>query len=212
MEYIDIFDCNYNPKGTEEKNAAHKKGLWHQAFHCWIIRPNGKMLLQVRGKDKSTYPNLLDISAAGHLSAGEKITDGIREIKEEIGIDVNPNNLIYLGYYKQAEDIPTKDGICYNREFDHVFFLKDKTPLKQYKLQKEEVDGIFEIDIKQALPLFNKEVNAVEINGLARKNDILIPETKTVTLADFVPNPVKHYIKIFIMAERLLEGKKYLAV
>ena len=38
MEFIDIFDADYNHIGTEEKNEAHRKGFWHQTFHWPISR------------------------------------------------------------------------------------------------------------------------------------------------------------------------------
>ena len=171
MEYIDIFDANYNLLGQEEKDKAHLDGLWHHTFHCWIIRPNNKILLQLRSKDKSTHPDKLDISAAGHLSSGETLMDGIREIKEEIGIDVDEKRLRYLGCLKSASDIPTKKGIFLNREFVHTYFLQDDTPLDKYVLQESEVDGVYEMDIQDGLKLFNDEVESIKIIGISRERE-----------------------------------------
>jgi isopentenyldiphosphate isomerase len=209
-EMIDIFDCNYNHIGIEDKEEAHKKGAWHQSFHCWIVRPNGKIILQLRSKDKSTYPNTLDISGAGHLSAGEEPLDGIRELEEELGLVVNPESLNYLGYYKQAVDIPTKNGIFYNREFSHTFLLLDDTPLDEYIMQDDEVDGVFEIDIKEGLKFFSDEIDNISISGIYRENKENV--TKSVGFESFTPRAKCMWVKVFIMAERLLQGEKYLAV
>ncbi|WNQ12825.1 NUDIX domain-containing protein [Paenibacillus aurantius] len=52
------------------------------------------LLLQRRHPGKDTYPGLFDITAAGHLEAGENVSDGIRELKEELGTD-----LFFLSHY-----------------------------------------------------------------------------------------------------------------
>ena len=212
MEYVDIYDCNYNHIGQEEKEKAHKQGMWHSSFHCWIIRPNNKILFQLRSKDKTTYPDRLDISAAGHLSAGEEIIDGIREINEELGIEVIPDELTYLGYKQHAKNIPTKNGMHHNREFQHTFILKNDIPLTEDKLQEEELDGIFEIDIQDALALFNEETNEIQAIGFLINNGIITAKTRTVNKSHFVSRPKWSYLKILIMAERYINGEKLLAI
>ncbi|MDD4555816.1 MAG: NUDIX domain-containing protein [Alphaproteobacteria bacterium] len=208
MEYIDIFDVNYNHIGKEEKDKAHLDGLWHQTFHCWIIRPDNKILFQLRSKIKSTFPNLLHVSAAGHLSAGESIEDGIREMKEELGIDVDFSKLSLVGVHKQVVDIPTSKGTFFNREFTHTYFLNDDTPLDKYLQQPEEVDGVYELDINDAFRLFNDEADEVSVYGFNRElNDF---ETIKVNKARFVNLGVSYFNKLFIMAERFIQGEKYL--
>src|SRR5690606_6282649 len=73
---------------------------WHEAFHCWFISREDStdyIYLQFRSDEKKDYPNLLDITAAGHILAHETVLDGVREIKEEIGINVSPDELELLG-------------------------------------------------------------------------------------------------------------------
>ena len=70
-ELIDIYDEKMNLLGTATREQAHREGLWHTSFHCWIVRrsPEGRpqVLLQIRGKTQN-HPSLIDISSAGHLS------------------------------------------------------------------------------------------------------------------------------------------------
>ena len=98
-ELVDIYDDAFKKIGTALKSEARKKGYWVSSIHCWIINPkdNGFVLFQKRGSEKLVFPNALDVSAAGHYKAGEKIKDGVREISEEIGLSVDYKDLIPLG-------------------------------------------------------------------------------------------------------------------
>ncbi len=76
-EYIDIFDENNNPTGeVKEKQQAHEDGNFHRTAHIWIINDKSELLLQKRSASKKTHPNFWDISAAGHIRAGESVIDG----------------------------------------------------------------------------------------------------------------------------------------
>lgn len=100
QEKLKIFDDNKNLLGLATRSDVHRIGYWHEAFHCWFISKEqgiNYIYLQLRSKNKKDYPNLLDITAAGHLLADETVEDGVREIKEEIGIDVAFKELVKLG-------------------------------------------------------------------------------------------------------------------
>ena len=99
-ELIDIFDENMNLLGTALKSQAHREGLWHKTFHCWLARKNdeGRVMvwLQLRNKDKSIYPDMLDVSAAGHVKSGEEVKDGYREVTEELGLSLQKDDLVKM--------------------------------------------------------------------------------------------------------------------
>ena len=102
-EYFDILDENGNKTGERKlRSEVHRDGDWHRAVHIWIINQNGEVLLQRRSPNKDSNPNMLDISCAGHLSAGDESLEGaIRELKEELGLDVRPNELQFIKTIKR---------------------------------------------------------------------------------------------------------------
>lgn len=139
-ELIDICDEHNNLTGIKElKTKAHKTGLWHRSAHIWIYNSKKEILLQLRAKEKPLYPDMWDISVAGHVSAGEQpIQAALREIKEEIGLSVKESDLSFFKIVKHKSifrDIK-------NNEFYYVYFLKFDEDINHLKLQKEEVQTI----------------------------------------------------------------------
>ncbi|MEI7718752.1 MAG: NUDIX domain-containing protein [archaeon] len=139
-ELIDIFDEENKFTGVKKmKSEAHKDGSWHRVIRVWIYNSKGEVLIQLRAKDKLLYPNLWDISAAGHIGVGEEpITSCLREIKEEIGLDVKLEDLEFHDI--QPARILTSAMV--NNELAYAYFLKFDGDIKQLKLQEEEVQEI----------------------------------------------------------------------
>ena len=211
-EYLDIFDDNMKHIGTAPRAEVHAKGHWHHTFHCWLLRRDGDrkfVLFQRRGPDKSLYPNTLDITAAGHLTAGETPADGIRELEEELGVKVDFGNIIPLGIRCDVAII----GTMINREFCHTFMYESGLPLDSYKLQLEEVSGLVEMEIKDGLNLFSQQnqlvpVSGYQVDAAGKKRPVEI----NVSEADIIPRLDHYYLKVFIMAERYFQGKRSLAI
>ena len=209
MENLDYFDENLNYLGTASRQEVHQKGLWHKTIHCWVLRSEQEqnyVVFQQRSAQKEYNPLTLDISAAGHYGAGETDQDATREIEEELGIDVTWDKLMFLGILQEANIIPGQYGVtAINREFCYTYLLADNRPVNTYQIQKEEVSTIVQISVNEGLKLFSGESPSVQ--GIDINNQIT-----EYTLKDFLPRANTYYLKIFIMAERYFEGKKYLAI
>lgn len=145
-EIIDILDSDGNTTGkTSLKSVAHQKGLFHATVHIWFYTTDKQILLQKRSANKNTFPNLWDISVAGHIAAGEKIENAaIREIEEEIGLRIHKNELQKIGVKKST--VKHKNGIIDN-QFHHIFIVKLTCKLTELKKQKEEVAELQLVDL-----------------------------------------------------------------
>lgn len=211
MEILNTFDYMYNPVGKAERSVVHKEGLWHETFHCWIIRKRaGKIyvLFQKRSACKKTYPDMLDISSAGHLQFDETPKDGIRELEEELGVKTSTEKMRYLGMRVEVVEMPT----LHDKEFQHVYLLEDDTPLTGYKLQEEEVAGLVEVELNAGLQLLYNEVESAECNAVFLRNGELKEEKYNLRYEELISRPDGYYKKIFIMAQRYFGGEKYLSI
>lgn len=98
MELIQIVDKNGNFTGQiMDKEEAHDKNLLHNEVAAFVINDKGQVLLQKRSANKRFNPNKWAL-CAGYVDAYESLENAIlREIKEEIGIGINPNELVPFG-------------------------------------------------------------------------------------------------------------------
>ena len=199
-ELLDILDESGRPTGEVlAKSEAHRLGLWHRCFHCWICGSDAAgpyLLIQRRAAAKDTWPGYLDITAAGHLSAGEETLDGLREIEEELGLQVNPERLVPLGTIRIEQQLPAG----YDREFHEVFLLRDNTPPDNLRLQKEEVESIFRLNLN--------DVETLYATGEAPASEYAPGRTTTtrIHLTEFVPTNEDHLAQIASAASQLLSG------
>jgi isopentenyldiphosphate isomerase len=201
-ELLDVLDELGRPTGeVAGKSEAHRRGLWHRCFHCWIAGEDAGgpyLLVQRRAATKDTWPGYLDVTAAGHLQSGEEpLKGGLREIEEELGLKVDPAMLIPLGTRRIEQGIP--EG-C-DREFHEVFILFDPTPPEDLRLQKGEVEAMLRIKLGDAERLGAEGgVPAVECaEGKA--------STTRVHLSEFVPNEDEYLRQVAGAARRLLAGE-----
>jgi isopentenyldiphosphate isomerase len=195
-ERFDIYDDKMNPAGTAARQVVHAQGLWHRTFQCWIISDQDEcptLLFQKRHPDKDTYPGLLDISCAGHLQAGEGIEDGVRELKEELGIEVSFEELEPRGIY-YAQKQPAPDLI--DREICHVFIYRSDQALASYRLQTAEVTGLYRVkleDVKRLIRGFQED-ETIEAEGveLDKQGDLQYV-VRCYGKNDFVPHTPEYY-------------------
>jgi len=146
-ELIDIFDEDNNFLDVQKmKSQAHKNGLWHRTAHIWIYNSNGEILLQLRAKNKDIYPNVWDISAAGHIGAGEDIViSGLREVEEEISLKLKEKDLDFYKILKKQTSF--KD--FQDNEFHYVYISKFEGDISNLKKQEEEVQELKFIPISK---------------------------------------------------------------
>lgn len=200
-ERFDIYDESGAHIGTAGRSEVHACGYWHRSFHCWVTRRAGDsklVMFQLRHGNKDTYPLHYDITAAGHLTAGETVQDAVREIEEELGIPTTFEMLIPLNQ-TSFESSGIAQGIPFiDREISDVFALVYDGPLDSLQLQADEVIGIFEAELESMIELFEGRLDAVFAQGFeVDENGSRRFDERQVTTSEFVTRPLSHYAAVF---------------
>lgn len=133
-ELIDVLDVNGKPTGQVlSRDEVHARRLLHRLAHVWIINRAGEVLLQQRSADKSHLPSCWDVSANGHIGAGESsITSIQRECAEELGLTIPVNEFIWF----------TEEGEATDSTLNDAFFVRREVELATLKIQTEEVQAV----------------------------------------------------------------------
>jgi isopentenyldiphosphate isomerase len=200
-EQFDVYDERGNWMGTAQRGEVHAQGLWHHTIHCWLVRQTGEnsaqILFQKRSPNKDTNPGRFDITAAGHLAAGETPQDAVREIEEELGIQVTFDQLTEYGILREQATGVNRGKAYIDAEISHVFGLVTTQDLQQFKLQEEEVSGLYEADADELIALLEGQVDKLEVTGVALHEGQLQADEVVITCSSFVSRDYGYYLSMF---------------
>ena len=131
MEKRDLYDENRKLTGkTIYKGEEIPKGSYIVVVLVFIQNSEGKFLIQKRSERK----NGLYATTGGYPKSGEDSVQGIiTEVKEEIGIDLNPEDLqLYYGGRSEEERV----------FWDDYYVKMDVPDIENLELQEEEVASL----------------------------------------------------------------------
>lgn len=132
MEVWDVYDKDRNKTDrTHVRENPLAVGDYHIVVHIWIKNKLGKILLTKRHPDK-TYPHLWECPGGSILTGESSIDGAIREVMEEIGINLNRSNGTLIK--SERRDI-------FNDFYD-VWLFKQDFKIEETLLQKDEVCDI----------------------------------------------------------------------
>ena len=155
IEYWDL----YNDK-REKINKTIKRGdklldsEYHLVANAWIVNDNNEFLITQRNENKS-HPLMWECTGGSALIGETTLDAAIREVKEELGINIYEKDAVLIGskkrYYPNCPD------------FLDVYIFKSNVLLKNIKIQEEEINDVMWASKEKILKLYeegNFEANA----------------------------------------------------
>lgn len=96
-EYTQIVDRNDNVIGKKLRSEITKDDIY-RVSSLWVFNQNSELLIAQRPMWKKNDPGKWTESAVGTLEEGETYESNlVKEAKEELGLDLNENKLIFIG-------------------------------------------------------------------------------------------------------------------
>ena len=91
MELWDLYTKDRALTGeTHVRGKPLPEGRYHLAVHVWIRNSKGEYLVSQRAASRAAYPLMWE-SPGGSVAKGEdSLAGALREVKEEVGIDLAP--------------------------------------------------------------------------------------------------------------------------
>ena len=146
MEYFDVYDINKNKLGYKKaRGESLEEHEYNTGVEIWIFNDN-KLLLTQRSLNKS-HPGQWEVPGGCSQTNETSTMTLIRELKEEINLDINNNyRLLTTQIYK--------------KQFIDIYTSNISINLKNIKLQEEEINDI-------------KLVTKEEFISMAKNNEIV---------------------------------------
>jgi 8-oxo-dGTP diphosphatase len=162
-EYFDVLDENGDYTGkVETRENCHKEGIVHKAVAAFIINSKNQVLLQKRSKSQKMWPDMWDLSSGGHVDSGEFGFQAItREIKEELGIEVNKNEMTFIG---ASFSTNIKKDIV-NKHINEYYIINKDVDETKLELQKEEVSEVKWIDKDEIIKRVKNNCDGITDKG-----------------------------------------------
>ena len=146
MELLNVYDNEGNlldkviPRG--DKSVVLYDNEHIGVVVIFIENSKGEFLMQKTSVEKGSENS----STGGHIDKGETpLSSIVREIKEELGIDVDSNELEYLGY------------LLYDRPIRFMYYLKKDIDIKDIVVQEEEVEFVKYMSVTEIKEIISKE-------------------------------------------------------
>ena len=91
-EIWDVYDSERRPKGRTHRRADPlAPGDYHLVVYAWLLNSRGEYLITKRSPNKG-FPGLWECTGGSAVSGDDSLAAAVREVKEEIGLDVDPKN------------------------------------------------------------------------------------------------------------------------
>ena len=159
MEYWNLYDY----QGRKKKKLAIRgtklnNNDFHLVVNAWILNDKGEFLITQRSANKS-HPLMWECTGGSAIVGESSLEAAVREVKEELGIDVDNDSAMFVGstrrFYDSCPDIL------------HVWLFKINKEINEFKIQKEEVNDVMWAPKSKILQLFNE--GKFEANSLFNK-------------------------------------------
>lgn len=128
----------YNAQGKKINGRAAIRGMhdlgineYHLVVYVWIISSDNRMILSKRQKGR-TFAGSWECTGGCVLMGENSLEAAVREVKEELGLELDPKNGERFKRYLRAYPIGAK-AIC------DVWVFRQDFKESDFKLQREEV-------------------------------------------------------------------------
>ena len=144
MELLDLYDDEGNALNiTIERGSKLEKGNVMLSI-VFIKNSENKYLIQKTSEEKGSEYS----STGGHVTHNENgITTIIRELKEELGLDVNKDEIKTIGLIKN----PDKPCVI------NLYLLEKDIDINELKLQDEEVESVNWMTSEEIIKLIDED-------------------------------------------------------
>lgn len=136
-EIWDVYDENRNlTDRTHRRGDPLPKGDYHIIVHVWLKNIDGRFMITKRAPNKG-YPNMWECTGGSAVSGDDSIAAAIREVKEETGLDVQPEFGKCLFNFKREDNFCDVWVFTQHLDISKVVLQENETTDVKYATKDE---------------------------------------------------------------------------
>lgn len=147
MEIWDLYDILKNKTGeTIQRGLPLPEDRFHLVVHCWIKNSKNEYLIQKRSNNVELNKGMWAFTGGSALSGETSEQAVIREVREEIGYQINPAELINIHNYFRKDhwvDVYLLKKDISIVEFEVGEEVETVKYVKRSDIEKMKKDGLF---------------------------------------------------------------------
>ena len=145
MELVDLLNNRKELIGeTCERNAV-PEGKYRLSIHIWIVNDKNEILIQQRSASRKMFPNMWTNTGGACIAGETSIETVFRELKEELNVIPNIDNLELIASHKRKKD------------YVDVWLLRQNINIKDLKFNDNEVQAAKWVSIEEWKKLLIEE-------------------------------------------------------
>ncbi len=145
MELVDLLNNRKELIGeTCERNAV-PEGKYRLSIHIWIVNDKNEILIQQRSASRKMFPNMWTNTGGACIAGETSIETVFRELKEELNVIPNIDNLELIASYKRKKD------------YVDVWLLRQNININDLKFNDNEVQAAKWVSIEEWKKLLIEE-------------------------------------------------------
>ena len=156
----------FEPTGeTKTFKQAIEDGNWTGSINIWLYTrtPEPSIIYQIRSPLALWAPGKLDVAAAGFYSVGQSGLDGLKELKEELGVTL-PKGAAQFFTRKLAVTQTVKGQE--RKSCISVYIAEYTGTLEDMAPQEYEVYGVVRVPIAPLMGIFDGSRESLEVPGI----------------------------------------------
>jgi len=166
MEMLDIYDSNGNKTGGQivrgDKSVKLNADEHIAVAVIFIENSKGEFLIQKSSVEKGSEYG----TTGGHVDAGETPFEAIkREVKEELGINVDNEPIEDLGF------------LLYDLPIRYMYYLNKDIDINDIKVQAEEVEFVKYMTIDEINEIIKSDLmtksHAIQFNEMIKRKKLV---------------------------------------
>lgn len=154
-EILDVVDEKDEVIGTATRKECHAQKLRHRGIQIFIINEEEDFFIQKRSEKKDVFPGLYEGGVTGHVLSGETYKQAaVRELKEELGIDVHENDLREMFKFKMLFENEHELVTAFILDYDGTIKVDEKEVVSGEFISLDELKKRIKNNEKEFTPAF----------------------------------------------------------